>query len=146
MSKNYFEITYQGPYKGVFTELPEDIIGPDASPFINNFTLKHGELRPRPRQVLLIPGTIDQQSILACKSFTDQNNVFHTVAITSGGLYQLNQNWNLGNNKLKLDRVWSKIGAFLVQPGPNLIANTAVFIDKLFWTNGGNHLWMRDLS
>lgn len=142
MSKNYFQITYQGPFQGVNTELPEDVIPSNASPFLNNFTLKHGEIRTRPRQDIVIPGTPDNLPILLLKSFVDQNNVTHTCAVTPTGLWQLNSNWN--NLPITPRKTWQLVGNFKVTPGPNFPVNSSIFVDKLFWTNGGSHLWMWD--
>jgi hypothetical protein len=142
MSKNYFEIVYQGPLKGVDVSLPEDCIPINSSPFMNNFILKNGEIRTRPRQNNILPGTPDGNPILTIQSFTDQNNVVHTCAVTSSGLWQLNRRWNIGTITSK--RTWNLIGSFLVQPGPNNPASVAIFVDKFFWTNAGPHLWMWD--
>ncbi len=142
MSKNYFEITYQGPFKGINTSLPEDVIPIEYTPFEENFILKNGEIRSRPRQNSIMPGPPDGLPVLTMLSFIDQNNVVHTCAVTGSGLWQLNGRWNVGTITAK--RTWQLIGSFLDQPGPNNPAATAVFVDKFFWTNGGDHLWMWD--
>ena len=142
MSKNYFEITYQGPFKGVNTSLPEDVIPADSTPFMNNFILKNGEIRSRPRQSLILPATSDKQPMLGIQSFLDQNNVIHTVTVTQSGLWQLNRNWV--NDRTNSKKAWQLVGSFLNQPGPNFPFSSAVFINKFFWTNGGSHLWMWD--
>src|SRR5258708_7951103 len=142
MSKNYFEIVYQGPLKGVNTSLPEDVISKEYSPFMNNFILKNGEIRTRPRQNRIVSGTPDKKPILTLQSFQDQNNIVHTVAVTGSGLWQLNRNWNIGTITAK--KKWQLVGSFLTQPGPGFPASNAVFVDKFFWTNGGSHLWMWD--
>jgi hypothetical protein len=141
MSKNYFEIKYNGPFKGVHTSLPEDIIGKEYSPFMSNIILKNGEIRPRPRQYNILPGTPDGNPILILTSFEDSNNVFHTVAVTSTGLWQLNETWK-SNGTSK--QTWTFVGAYGVQPGPNFPAASSVFINKFFWTNGGPNLWQWD--
>lgn len=143
MSKKYFEIKYNGPYKGMHSTLPEDIIGKEYSPFMENIILKNGEIRPRPRiNSNLIPGTPDGLPILVITSFQDSNNVVHTVAVTGTGLWQLNPHWNIGNPTAK--KTWNLIGNFNVQPGPNYPAATSVFVNKFFWSNGGNNLWQWD--
>lgn len=142
MGKNYFEIVYKGPFKGYNITLPEDVIPIEYSPFCNNFTLKHGEIGTRMRQQNMIPGTPDGNPILTIQSFLDQNNVFHTVAITSIGLWQLNPGWN--NSRPTPNGTWNLVGSFLNQPGPNIVVNHATFVDKFFWTNGGPHLYMWD--
>src|SRR5215831_1999080 len=144
MGKNYFEIKYQGPFRGVNTSLPEDVIPIDSSPFCNNVILKNGSIRPRPRQDLFLPGPPDNNPILLIKSFLDQNNVYHTVIVTQTGLWQLNQSWVNGNNKKDPRKVWSLVGGFLTQPGPNTTASHVIFVDKFFWTNAGQHIWMWD--
>jgi hypothetical protein len=139
MSKNYFEIVYQGPFKGIHSTLPEDLIPIDHSPFMQNFILKDGEIRTRPFQGNYMPGPPDKNTILGVQSFTDQNNVIHTVCVTASGLWQLNRNWP--NQPTK---VWQSVGKFLTQPGPNFPISSQIFVNKFFWTNGGPHLWMWD--
>src|SRR6266568_4048731 len=142
MSKNYFECKYRGPYKGVNTQLPEDLLTPDYTPFMNNFILKNGEIRTRPRQSLYIPGPPDGKPILFITSFMDANNVYHTCIVTATGLWQLNRPWQ--NKPITSKKTWSLIGAFTQQPGANNPAATQVFVNKLFWTNGGTNLWVWD--
>src|SRR6266496_1544777 len=126
MSKNYFECKYRGPYKGVNTQLPEDLLTPDYTPFMNNFSLKNGEIRSRPRQSLYIPGPPDGKPVLFITSFMDANNVYHTCIVTATGLWQLNRPWQ--NKPITSKKSWSLIGAFTEQPGAN---NRAGFNDEL---------------
>lgn len=142
MSKNYFEIKFQGPFKGVNTSLPEDIIGKEYSPYMNNIILKNGEIRPRPRQYNILPGTPDGNPILVITSFLDSNDIFHTVAVTSGGLWQLNRAWV--RQPVTPKKTWNLIGVFNTKPGSNFPAATAVFVNKFFWTNGGQNLYQWD--
>jgi len=143
MSKNYFEIVYQGPYKGVNVALPEDIIDKQSSPFITNFTMKNGEIRTRPRQDSnIIPPPPDNRVINILTSFLDANTVTHTVAVTGTGLWQLSANWRKNPKSSKL--AWQLIGAYPTPPGPNIPANSSVFVNKFFWTNGGPNLWVWD--
>lgn len=140
MGKNYFEIVYQGPYKGINVALPEDVIDKAYSPFITNFTLKNGEIRSRMRyQGNILPPPPDGRLINIITSFLDANNVTHTVASTGTGLWQLNRNWQKNKSK-----TWQLVGSYPVQPGPNIPAASSVFVNKFFWTNGGNNLWMWD--
>lgn len=140
MSKNYFEIAYQGPFKGNNVSLPEDVIPIDYSPFLNNVILKNGEIRSRPRQRLdFLPSPPDRKPILGITSFLDGNNVFHTVAVTPSGLWQLNRQWQ--KNKTK---AWSLVGNFPLLPGPGIPISSVVFVNKFFWTNGGTNLWTWD--
>lgn len=142
MSKNYFEIKYKGPWKGVNTSTPEDSMSNDYSPFMQNFILKNGEIRTRPAQSLYLPGPPDGKPVLFIHTFQDSNNVYHTCIVTSSGLWQLNRNWTRNSKNASI--VWSLIGSFPVQPGPNNPAAVQVFVNKLFWTNGGTNLWMWD--
>lgn len=145
MSKNYFEIKYNGPWKGIDVNMPEDLIPSSASPFMVNYILKNGEIRTRPNQSRLIPGPPDGKSILFIHTFQDSNNVYHTCALTGTGLWQLNQKWSFNSqNRPNSNQVWSLIGGYTVQPGPNNPAAVQVFVDKIFWTNGGTNLWMWD--
>jgi hypothetical protein len=142
MSKTYFELKYRGPYKGVHVELPEDLITPDYTPFMNNFILKNGEIRSRPRQGLYLPGPPDNNPILFITSFMDANNVYHTCIVTATGLWQLNRTWQ--RTPITSTKTWSLVGAYPIQPGPNNPAAIQVFVNKLFWTNGGTNLWQWD--
>lgn len=137
MPKNYFECKYRGPYKGINVDTPADLLSPDYSPNMVNMILKHGEIRTRPRQSLFLPGP-DNTPILFITSFLDSNNAWHTCAVTANGLYQLNRTWR--TNK----KYWSLIGAFPILPGPSNPAAVQVFVNKLFWTNGGDNLWSWD--
>lgn len=142
MSKNHFEIEYKGPFKGIHTSLPEDVIPKEYSPNMVNFILKNGEIRSRPRQYFRLPGPPDNLPIQVITSFLDANNVTHTVAVTPRGLYQLNRLWQ--KNPITAQKSWSLIGAYPVQPGPFVPAASSVFVNKFFWTNGGSNLWMWD--
>lgn len=140
MSKKYFEIRYNGPFSGVDVSLPEDVIPQNASPFLTNYILKNGEIRTRPRQdIRFIPPTNDGLAMQIITSFLDANNVFHTVAVTGSGLWQLNPLW--ARNRTN---AWSLIGQYPIQPGPKIPVASAVFVNKFFWTNGGTNLWYWD--
>lgn len=140
MSKQYFEIEHKGPYKGVNSMTPEDMLATNESPFCQNFILKNSEIRTRPKiRTDILLGTPDGLPINIITSFLDANNVFHTVAVTQSGLWQLNPGWVKNKNKS-----WNQIGAYINQPGPNFPAASSVFINKFFWTNGGNNLFMWD--
>lgn len=143
MSKNYFEITYKGPFRGNNISLPEDVIPIDYSPSLNNYILKYGEIRTRPNSsinTILAPN--DNFPIGLITSFVDANNVFHTVAVTASGLWQLNGNWN--RIPKKRQKTWNKIGQYPVANPLGIPVNSAVFINKIFWTNGGTNLWYWD--
>jgi hypothetical protein len=144
---NYFERTYQGPFKGIDVSMPENEIDIASSPSFKNFILRNGEIRTRPRQYLVIPGPPDGLVLENINTFLDANNVYHTVTVTPSGLWQLNRNWqnNVGStNKNIRDRVWSKVGTFPTQPGPSLPLACQVFVNKFYWTNGGNNTWVWD--
>lgn len=142
MGKNYFEITYQGPFKGVNSNLPEDVMGKEYAVVSNNFILKNGEIRTRPRQNSILPPTPDGKAQNIITSFLDANNVTHTVAVTGTGLWQLNRNWN--KNPISAQKAWNLVGQYPVLPGPNIAAASSVFVNKFFWTNGSPNLWMWD--
>lgn len=142
MSKKYFEIVYNGPFKGVNTALPEDVIEKPYSPLLSNFILKNGEIRSRVIQNNILPSTPDNYAINLLTSFQDANNVIHTVAVTSFGLWQLNRTWN--KNPTTSNRTWQLVAQDKYQLSPNIPVATATFLNKLFWTHGDNNLWMWD--
>src|SRR5207245_11060107 len=112
------------------------MIPPSSSPFSQNFIMKNGELRSRPRMSLGIPGPQDNSPINNVNTFLDSNNVVHTTIVTQTGLWQLNRTWTTNKErKSTFQNVWSKVGTFGVQPGPNLPSATQVFVNSLYWTN-----------
>lgn len=139
MEKGYFERTYAGPFKGINSALPENMIDPSYSPSFSNIILKNGELRTRPRQLQGIPGPQGGQPLTVLTSFLDANGVVHTVTITSQGLYQLNPAW-----RSNLKKAWNLIAPFQIQPGPSVPVSHCTFLNKFFWTNGGINLWYWD--
>ena len=136
----YFEQIYQGPYKGIHVAAPENMIPENMSPLIQNFVLKNAELRTRFR---ISPGIIGPPPggdiIDVIDTFQDGNTVFHTVIVNRRGLWQLNPNFANPNNP-----DWSQIGAYPVTPGPDIPVAHATFLNKFYWTNGGNNLWVWD--
>lgn len=137
--QGYFERTYTGPFKGINSNLPENMIDPSYSPSFSNFILKNGEIRTRPRQSFGIPGTPDGGTMSFLSSFLDSNGVVHTVTTTSNGLWQLNPSWRT-NPK----RAWNLVGPFTIQPGPTIPVSHWTFLNKFYWTNGGINLWFWD--
>jgi len=135
----YFEQIYQGPYKGIHVSLPENMIPEQMSPLIQNFILKNAELRTRPRMTVGILGTPDGYPIDVIETFQDSNTAFHTVIVNRRGLWQLNPNF--ANNPAP---DWNLIGVFPVQPGPDIPVAHVTFLNKFYWTNGGNNLWVWD--
>src|SRR5258706_13482373 len=109
---------------------------------MSNMILKNGEIRTRPRQYNILPGTPDGNPILIVTSFLDANNIFHTVAVTSSGLWQLNRAWT--RQPITAQKTWNLVGTFNVKPGPNFPAASSVFVNRFFWTNGGNNLFSWD--
>jgi hypothetical protein len=139
--KGYFEQTYEAPFKGIHTLLPENKIPKEHSPFIDNFILKSGEFRTRPRYKQVIPSPGDHSTIDGVTAFIDSNNVTHTVAITRTGLWQLNSQWRIHKKK-----AWNLVGIYPkgAFPGPDLPITFQVFLDKLYFTQGSNYLWQWD--
>jgi hypothetical protein len=135
----YFEQMYQGPYKGTHSNYPENLIAEDESPDNENVILKNAEIRTRPRMSYGLIGIPDGYPIDVIDTFADGNNINHTVVVTRSGLWQLNSNWR--NN---LRKVWNKIGTFPQQPGPDIPSAHATFLNKFYWTNGGDNLWVWD--
>jgi hypothetical protein len=135
----YWEQIYQGPWKGIASSVPENMIPDNMSPSISNFVLKNAELRTRARMSIGILGTQDNYPIDVIDTFQDGNTVYHTVMVNRSGLWQLNPNFSL--NPLK---AWNRVGTFPVQPGPDIPTAHATFLNKFYWTNGDNNLWVWD--
>lgn len=135
----YFEQIYQGPWKGVHSSLPENMIPEVYSPSIQNFVLKNAELRTRARMSVGILGTPDNYPIDVVDTFQDSNTAFHTVMVNRRGLWQLNPNFAINPQG-----AWNLIGVFPVQPGPDIPVAHATFLNKFYWTNGSNNLWVWD--
>ena len=135
----YFEAVYQGPWKGNISEVPENMMDDSATPNMSNFLFRQAEIRTRPRMSVGILGSPDGYPIDVINTFLDGNNVYHTVIVTRSGLFQLNPNVTSNTKK-----PWNQIGAYPVQPGPDVPAAFQVFVNKIFWTNGNNNLWTWD--
>ena len=135
----YFEQIYQGPWKGVHIALPENMIPEVFTPSVSNFVLKNAEIRTRARMSVGILGTPDGYPIDVIDTFQDANTVYHTVIVNRRGLWQLNPNF--ANNPAP---DWNLIGTFPVQPGPDVPVAHATFLNKFYWTNGSNNLWVWD--
>lgn len=131
------EMIYKGPWRGVDSSLPETDIDPAASPFINNFILRKGEIRSRfaLKTVCLAPP--DQTPVLGLTSFIDSNGLTHTVAITQLGIYQLSYAFSGINYK---GNPWLIIFNF-----PTTQTNTPYAIGNfqggLYFTNGSATVW-----
>lgn len=157
-----FKVKYGLPFQGINTVLPENEIGKEFTPSCLNFMSRNGELFTRPRMVRFIDGPQDNRPIRAICTFLDSNYVSHTVCVTATGLWQLSRYWN--NPPISIDPVttgqiggpipitfseivppplipaWNLVGQFGTIPGPDVPYANAVFINKFFFTNGGNTL------
>lgn len=84
---------YVGPYAGLVSQLPENLLPDNASPFFNNFMLRNAELRSRP--ALINPfgngvGSGPTNPQLGITTFVDVNGTYHTVIWAGQNLYQYN--------------------------------------------------------
>lgn len=135
----YFEQIYEGPFRGVHVALPENQIPENYCVSSQNFILKNAKLRTRPRMSVGTLGTPDGYPIDVVETFQDSNTAWHTVIVNRRGLWQLNPNYQ--NNPAP---DWNLIGVFPVQPGPDIPVAHATFLNKFYWTNGANNLWVWD--
>lgn len=119
------------PYGGVNVQFPENMIGPQYTPSMNNFMLRNGELRTRPRFKQLLPGPDGNNIVLACGSFLSPNQVWHTFAITPRGLFQLLANaFDLAS---KGQNPWTYLGGPPMSTAP---VNWNVYAGTLYYSNG----------
>jgi hypothetical protein len=129
-----FEIEYVGPYGGLHVQAPENLIAPSYSPSTRNFMFRNAELRSRPAFLLKFPAPDPLNPVLGQTSFLDVNSVFHTVAFTSRGLWQLAPAGQPPGSQ----GPWQFLG------GPSLAAGNPVtyrsFASLLYYTNGGPFL------
>ena len=129
----YFEAEYSGPYAGLHVSLPETLIPDSASPNTNNFMLRNGELRSRPKLQLEFINPDQKNPGLGTFSFLDVNSVWHTVLFTARALWQLK-----GNAQTLVANPWDYLG------GPTLVDGNPVayqaFANVLYYTNGGPQL------
>lgn len=132
------ELKYQGLWKGIDTSLPETDIDPAASPFINNFILRKGEIRTRFALKTICLAPPDQTPVLGLTSFIDLNGLAHTVAITQLAVYQLSYAFSGVNYK---GNPWLVIANFpsSQQAIPYAIGN---FQGNIFFTNGSPNVWV----
>jgi hypothetical protein len=82
-------VEYVGPYAGLDTQTPENLIPDNASPSFNNFMLRNAELRSRPA----LTNTYDLTNAptnpqLGITTFVDVNGTYHTVIWAGQNLYQ----------------------------------------------------------
>lgn len=123
------------PYGGLNVQTPENQIGPQYTPAMNNFMFRNSELRSRNAFVPYIPGPDGPNPILGTGSFLSKNLVWHTFAFTANGLFQLQKNavalTNAGQNP------WVALKGPLL--GSNPVAWRS-FQNVLYYTNGSGHL------
>lgn len=85
---------YSGPYAGIDTQTPENLLADNASPAFSNFMLRNKELRSRPaliEEFLGVSGGIGNPTFqLGISSFVDINGIYHTVTWARNNLYQFN--------------------------------------------------------
>jgi len=136
----YFEIAYQGPYKGLDVQLPEILLDPAETPKCSNFWLRNAELRSTPpfAQIFLGPDAHDPP--LGQDSFLDANGNIHTCAYTANlGLWQLSP-----FNGYSAQNPWALIGTPGVSASvpvtspllPGIPVASQAFANLLYYTNG----------
>jgi hypothetical protein len=136
----YAEPSYNAPFTGWHTRLPENLIPATATPLVANFILRNGEIRSAPKLKNIIPHPDDSNPIRALTSFKDTNDIFHTISITSSNLWQLifragDQNRN--------PWIWNKVSA--IPAGNDAPYSTQVFSNKLYFTKKTvSKLWAWD--
>lgn len=134
----YFEIKYTGPWKGLDVMQPEFLIDPASTPFSNNMLLRNSELRSRFRQNPGLPALAGNVPINLIDTFLDANGVVHTVAVSRAGLFQLNRTWKKNPNT-----AWNMLAPFPVGAAGQVVSSQ-VYLNKIFFTAGSNHLWYWD--
>lgn len=122
---------WTSPFGGLNVQAPENLIGPQYTPDMNNMMLKNGEIRSKPNFKQLLPGPDGVNPILGVGSFLSANQIWHTVSMTPRGLFQLVPNWQgqiaIGQNP------WVYLG------GPPLATAPLVwqaYAGNLYYTNG----------
>lgn len=124
------------PYGGLNVQFPENQIGPNFTPQMNNLWFRNAELRSRPQFLNFIPGPDGMNPILGIGSFLSKNLFWHTFAFTTNGLFQLRVNavalTNSGVNP------WSPLGGPALNSGNPV--SWRVFQNVLYYTNGSGHM------
>ena len=132
------KFTYQGPWAGVDTSLPETDIQPNSSPFISNCILRTGELRSRMPFTPLFAAPNDGTAVRSLTCMLDVNAVVHTIAISQLAIYQLSANWpdmlRRGTNP------WLVLANFSSAQADSPFA-LAILQAQLYFTNGGNAIF-----
>ena len=124
------------PYGGLHVQFPENQIGPQYSPALNNVMFRNGELRTRPAFINYLPAPDGTNPILGIGSFLSKNQIWHTFCFTQNGLFQLRQGAVAlaasGSNP------WQALGGPLLSSGNPVAWRT--FQSILYYTNGSGHL------
>lgn len=113
-------------------QAPANVIDPTSSPYLKNFWLRNSEIRSCPPFVKVFAAPEKLNPPLGCGSFTDQNNVIHTVSWTPRGLWQVAANRRAGVNP------WSPIQGLPMYP--NTPVSWQPFASLLYYTNGVPYL------
>lgn len=131
---------WSSPYGGLNVQTPENLIGPQYTPAMNNFMFRNSELRTRPLLRRFMPGPDGTNKILGGTSFLSVQGVWHTVCWTANGMFQLQPNSDqivaVGGNP------WAFVGG--VQMAQSNIVYPRAFQNILYYTNGNGHLSMWD--
>lgn len=139
--QTYFEIPFQGPWKGIDVSMPENMLDPAATPNASNWIVRAGELRSRPRQSQILPQLPDKSQITGHTAFADSNNVIHTCVVSTSGLWQLSANWK--NAPTSPKKVWALVQKFSGAnfPAPANPVQFQLFVNNLFFVNGSPNVW-----
>src|SRR5690349_1315197 len=95
MAENtYFEVVYEGPWKGIDVSQPENKIERTCFNILENFILKNSEIKTRPQKKFLIPNPADDATPFrmiapAPNLVTLTNPIF----VSESKIYKLNTDW-----------------------------------------------------
>lgn len=127
-------VTWITPYGGLNVEAPENLLGPQFTPKMDNFMFRNAELRSRPAFKQLLPGPDGTNIILAVGSFLSNAQVWHTMALTPRGLFQLLPNSQ--NLLIAGQNPWQFLGGPTLQTAPIIWQSYA----GIFYYGNGAHL------
>jgi hypothetical protein len=128
--------SWSSPYGGLNVQTPENLIGPSFTPAMNNFSFRNAELRSRNAFGLFLPGPDGSNPILGVGSFLSKNLVWHTVAFSANGLFQLKVNAQAAVQQGV--NPWARLGG--PQLGNGNPVSWRTFQSVLYYTNGTGHL------
>lgn len=139
-----FETDYFGPYGGLNTQQPANLMQDNFTPAISNFIFRNSELRSRWNFVLQFNGPPPPSNlggpILGMNSFIDINGTNHTVFWNSAVFFQL---FRSSGQPGTTPYEWISIpGMSPLQIGQPV--SSIAFGSCLFWTNGNQFLQMWD--